>query len=190
MTATAKIALHPHVTGNALSLDVELENTWGEPVYVMTLLNDWYEQLGPASAKPTSQLAFVFYAGSHQVLIVNGESAPPPSNISLFAPRVPYGHKLRRAEKFRNTLRLPLPLLEWYAYRKPSPDNTQPEQIWSIRYRLEVVPASAARDADPLGRYTDVFQVDGDVVAVEAIADLSAPLTLLRRLEPDFKRLR
>lgn len=189
MSVKPALGLRALVGANELSIQVELRNTWGEPVYLMTLLDDWYKQLGVDSSVPTSQLPFVFYAGAQRALLVHGESAPPPTNVSLFAPRRPFGYKLDGGRRFCNTLRLSHPLLEWHAYAGPNAGDSAPERVRSVCYRLEVVRASEAQLVRPLGRLKGMWQVTGPVITLEAAVDLPAPVTLLRRLDASFKRL-
>lgn len=189
MSVKPAVGLRALVGANELSIQVELRNTWGEPVYLMTLLDDWYKQLGVDDSVPTSQLPFVFYAGAQRALLVHGESAPPPTQASLLAPRRPFGYKLDGGRRFCNTLRIQHPLREWHAYAEPTADHTLPEKVRSLCYRLDVVRASQAQLVRPLGRLKGMWQVSGPVITLEATVDLPAPVTLLRRLEPSFKRL-
>jgi hypothetical protein len=187
MIGKPALGLRALVGANELSIQVELRNTWGEPVYLMTLLDDWYKQLGVDNSVPTSQLPFVFHAGAQQVFLVHGESARP--NASFATPRRPFGYKLDGGRRFCNTLRIQRPLLEWHAYAEPSEDNTAPERVRSLCYRLEVMRASEAEFVRPLGRLKGIWQVTGPAIVLEAAVDLPASVTLLRRLDPAFQRL-
>jgi hypothetical protein len=194
MTKDSQLHVEARMDSQGLHLEVDYWNTSSEPVYLMTLLHDWYGILAPRDSPitppPTQKLAFVSWKAPDWVLVVNGESAPPPDGVNPYAPRRPFGHRLLAGARFKNTLLLKLPLLEWHAYAKPKSVDTIPVAVHSLRYRLEIVPSSQATDQDEHASYPGAWQVIGP--SFEQVVDVELPttVTLLKRLDPKFKRFR
>jgi hypothetical protein len=181
-----------------VAIHVEVENAFGETVYLLNWLWDWYGVLGDPklhatrtnrTAPPTREIAYACINAPAELVLLNGLGPESPSRVEIARPRVPYATRLRAGEVHRGTIRQPLPVREWYAYDPPADNPARVLQIRTIRYKLEVVRESAGKGpVTELKNFPGLFQAAGNRSETqEAVVALSSPLTALYRTD-SFQR--
>ena len=190
------LSLSVRVDGTQLDLGVEVTNTHDEPIFLMVFLDDSFGLLGnearpfsTSDCPPTKSLAYVFFQGPQTALILSGDS-PLPNNVSMYAPRRPYGLRLESGKTFSNTFSFKTPLLEWYAYNPPTQEGTAAEEISQIRYRLAWIASSLAKNVSEFPGHPNIWRVSGLPSVVEGTCVLTNSVPLLRRTDPGFERPR
>lgn len=90
-----------------------------------------------------------------------------------------------KGQTYRGSVRLPLPICEWYAYEIPISASTIPVQVTELRYRLEVLRESACRKPiREFDNFKGVYPVMGYLSETyEAKAQLARPITVLKRTD-------
>lgn len=194
-------------TASHLLVDVQLRNEFEEPIYLQHWLMDWYGLLGipemhagknRKTAGFTRELAYVCTGAPGEVVLLNGDGPSPavvPGSQGILqprlmptVPRLPECSRLPPNAELQWSIKLPLPLCEWFAYEPPVATLTRPVQVHSLRYRLEFIRKSKLRgEPTEFVNFPGIFQARGDSESLEAVTALPTPVTVQQRTDP-FQR--
>jgi hypothetical protein len=177
-----------------LSVQVQVANDLEEPLYLQHWIQDWYGLLGIPEMNATTnrktagftrELAYACVGQAGELVLLSGEGPAPPPHIMMTQPRVPQSTRLMPGASESWTIRLPLPIREWYAYATPRDQPTRSVAVQAVRYRLETLRESQCRRV-PVKEFVNfpgIFQAYGLGDVREATAQLPTPITVLQRTD-------
>lgn len=129
------------VVGEELRVTYDLTNPTGQPIYIINLISDKYDQLHPPPQNMVStECAQVSYDGEAGAVLLHGITPSVASiDMDLYAPIRPLCSLLQKDASYRATIRTVLPLAEYSVYDGPIKTGpcVRPEMIKNVRVSVD-----------------------------------------------------